>query len=265
MANITSTQHKPILALSQEKKFTSKGVGYNNKDNRDNRDNKDNICDRSSSWPQAATPPFNDPSILSSSQEVAKPKSILVMEAPTPETSPIHKAFVHRALFTLFDNGENSTQRYKFQVTINPAEEKNTRHEFISSLTKDLRNFKKYLPQGIDYEAIKEGRKLIKEQHGSYPYMGKLHYNEGWKPGAQRTQNEPECFVLVWYDPVEKGWDFYLQMYAWEHKGSLYSNNLNKTQKLRGVKATDIWFNPDYHHEQLHKRNKTFAERMNGK
>lgn len=269
------------MALYKEKTMTAinlntkdsffcdeKGVAYNNKDNRDNKENKDNIEHEfsSSSLTSAATPPqANHSNILPSSQEGAKPINVVATAEPTPHNL-ITTEFVHRALFTLFDNGENSNnrshQRYKFQATINPANNPSSKHEFIGSLTKDLRNFKKYLPEGINYEDIKYLRKHIKDEYGAYPYLGKLHYNEGRKAHSQRNSNEPYCFVAVYWNSEEQGWDFILQMYEWIHRGSLYDTNLTKAQRAKNVKATEIWFNKQYEHSQITQRNRTFADRM---
>lgn len=279
---LTAEQVLAHIRANQQAKPTSsdkKGVGYNNRDNKENKENKENTDTRSaslSSCPEATPPSQATPSqaivesILSPSQEVAKPEYCLAMEAPTPDedSSLINKAFVHRALFTLYDNGESTTkshQRYKFQVTINPADKPSDKHEFIGSLTKDLRNFKKYLPEGIDYEDIKQLRTQVKKRYGSYPYIGKLHYNHGRKTHSQRNQNEPYSFVAVYYNEAEKGWDFILNMYDWIHQGSLYDSNLTKKQESQNVKATDIWFNPDYEHPQINERNKTFADIMKAK
>lgn len=252
--------------MTNQKKFTEKGVGYYNIDNRENRDKRENIVDVDSSLDSSfgATPPQTDESpILSPGQkgEAMPQAEPLDNLSPTPDNDCINEAFVHRARFTLYDNGEQAKQRYKFGVRIHESQDPTITHDFLASLTKDMRNFKQYLPEGVDYEEMKEIRKSIKEDYDTYPYMGKLHYNEGVKGYSQRTSNEPYSWVVVWYNREEGGWDYLLKMYNWVQDGSLYNNTLSQKQRQTNVKADGMWFNPRYKHEQLTNRNKTFRDR----
>ena len=166
-----------------QKIFDANGVGYYNIENKDNKDNKENAVSRSSDSEANASLSHTD-TIMSSSQEEGEAyKESVAAASPTPEdTAIIDEDYVHRALFTWYDNGEDARQRYKFQVRINPSEAPSEAVEFIATLTKDRRNFKKHLPDGAQQilEFADTLRDHVKQKHNTYPYIGKFHLNHGW-------------------------------------------------------------------------------------
>jgi len=237
------------------------GVGYYNIDNKDNKDNTDNCVASSLDTEANASHSHSEVTstkALLSQEEGEASKESVATASPTPEEAPITQDYVHRALFTFYDNGEHSKQRYKLQIRINPAEAPSEAVEFIATLTKDRRNFKKYLPEGAEelLEFADGVRAYTKGKYKTYPYIGKMHFNHGWRKDAeQRNTNEPWCACAVWWDGT--GWSYALTMYDWQHQGTLTKQGRTRRQIENNVQATDFWQNPTHNTQQ---RTKTFRE-----
>jgi hypothetical protein len=244
----------------------SDGVGYYNIDNKDNKDNKDNGLS-TSSWHQSSTPPqMNQEATLNEAvllplERDSQEREEVVMEDESP-TPTLAEEQIARALYTFYDNGESAKQRYKLKVTLNLAENQNEREEFIATLTKDRRNFKKYLPEGAEamLEFVDGIRGYVKENYNTYPYIGKFHYNHGWNSQQeQRNTNEPYCAAAVYWDG--SNWIAVSMLYDFLHTESLAKNGLTPQQKKTNAIAHAIWFNP-LHNKQ--KRNGTFRDKRRG-
>lgn len=176
--------------------------------------------------------------------------------------SVLNADMIARAMLQLFDNGEKAFQRYKFKIRLNLVD--NTNPEFIASLTKDFRNFKKYIPEpGRDDIIALAGaiRKKIKSQFGNYPYIGKFHLNQGYKGGKTRNciQTEPNTFVAVWWDSEEHGWCGMIVLHDWSHEFDLFDTNISAKQRAAGVKASVLYINPTHDKRE---RPLTYAEKM---
>lgn len=247
MAQTTNTLSSPI--------FSNKGVDTYNKDNRDNKDNKNNYChqeddDNSFLIPsvgiasvEALCPEDFSSKPLAFSQEGGALLHLSKATAPTPP-APLNADQIKGCIFQLFDNGETARQRYKFKIRVNLTDKTNP--EFIASLTKDFRNFKKYIPEPYRQDIIdmvSEERHRIKRLTGSFPYCGKLHLNTGM---TGTKQIEPDTFVIVWWDPEEKGWSGIIKFQNWAHEFDLFTEYLTAKQKAMGVKCQDNWQNPKY-------------------
>lgn len=241
--------------------FESNGVGYYNIENKENKENRDNCIpsslDSEANASQSHSEVTPTKALLSQEKGEASKESVATA-SPTPEDAPITQDYVHRALFTFYDNGEHTKQRYKFQIRINPAEAPSEAVEFIATLTKDRRNFKKYLPEGAKelLEFADTMRSYTKKNYGTYPYIGKMHFNHGWRKDAeQRNTNEPWCACAVWWDG--SGWSYALTMYDWQHRGTLSKQGRSKSQIANNVQATDFWQNPAHNKQE---RNPTFQQ-----
>lgn len=179
-------------------------------------------------------------------------------DSPAP---PLDEDQVARAVIQLFDNGETAVQRYKLKVRINLAD-KSDNPEFIAPLTKDFRNFKRYIPEESKEEVLEfatKVRKHIKQMYGTYPYLGKFHYNNG--PG-HTIQVEPYTAAAVWYNNDESGWSGILMIQDWIHEFDLYKDYITPAQKDSGVKCHKLFVNPKY---DTKKRPLTWAEKKRGK
>ncbi len=227
-----------------------KGVGTYNKDNSNNKNNKNNMPRNNPFFSLSlgltsdeVILPVEAKGLLSKGQEEAEPDfSQDRIQAPTPLSEDQIKGWI----IQLFDNGETSTQRHKFKIRLNLTD--NTNPEFIASLTKDLRNFKKHIPGAKRQEIIDmamEERSRIKQQTGHWPYLGKLHLNQGFNSGRSQ-QNEPDTLVIVWWDPEERGWSGIVKIQQWAAEFDLFSDCLTAQQKKMCVKAQDSWRNPKY-------------------
>jgi hypothetical protein len=227
-----------------------KGVGYYNEDNKENEDNEDNYSEhdnrfRSVSFglaPLSASPPSSP-----CSDAVALPQE--EEDLSSSETPPLDSDQVERFIVQLFDNGADAYQRYKLKIRLNLVDKSNP--EFIASLTKDIRNFKKYIPGPNRDEIIAmavEERQRIKKQFGIYPYLGKFHFNVGQSSVKKRVCNqiEPDTLALIWWDEENKGWSGIFKIQNFAREFDLFTEYLTPKQKQQGVKAQDNWTNPKY-------------------
>jgi hypothetical protein len=229
-----------------------KGVGTYNKDNRDNKENKNNYCERDNKFSpislglaseEALETEIIDQGSLTSGQERGALPYLCQAGAPTPE---LDSDQIKSCILQLFDNGEAAKQRYKFKIRLNLIDGSNP--EFIASLTKDMRNFRKYIPEPYKEDIIKFAKHIraqVKQQHDTIAYLGKLHMNNSDNPRATK-QIEPNTFVGVWWDPVERGWSGTILFQNWHHNFDLFTDYLTAKQKSMGVKCQDNWQNPKY-------------------
>ena len=243
-AQNTKTPSAPI--------FANRGVGTYNIDNKDNKDNKNNYSERYNRFALCSSGIEADASLIrSSSGPLESPLDLAKGEGALPCLSvaggaptPLDSNQVERFIIQLFDNGEQAFQRYKLKIRLNLTDKENP--EFIASLTKDLRNFKKYIPEPYRDEIIEmavQERKRIKDQFGVYPYLGKFHLNLGYRKTAQ---TEPDTFVVVWWDDENKGWSGIFKIQNFVREFDLFTTFLTPAQKAQGVKAQDNWKNPKY-------------------
>ena len=235
-----------------EKILATRGVDTYNIDNKDNKDNKNNYSERDNRFALSSFGLASDEALVNSlcvlsesPLDLAKGEGALPLvsgedEAPTP----LDINQVERLIIQLFDNGEEAFQRYKLKVRLNLTDKTNP--EFIASLTKDLRNFKKYIPEPYRDEIIEmavQERKRIKEQFGVYPYIGKFHLNTGI---GGTSQIEPDTLAIVWWDDENKGWSGIFKIQNFAREFDLFTDRITAKQKLMCVKAQDNWINPKY-------------------
>lgn len=225
---------------------TKKGVGYYNIYNSDNSYNEDNYANSLPSRSLGiASVEALSPEGLSSSQEGAEPLTVVPRtQAPTP----LRNDEILGWICQLFDNGETAYQRYKLKFKLNLTD--GTNPEFIASLTKDLRNFRKYLPEHNREDILTyvgRRRKELKAETGHFPYLGKLRLNLGVKSNKQTTNRvEPNTFVIVWWDTENRGWSAELYMQDWMINFDLFAEYLTARQRAQGIKAQEHWRNPKY-------------------
>ena len=226
------------------------GVGYNI-DNIDKEDNKENtlsmingLIPPSAGVVTCVTPkPIRD---HDSPGQQAKENDSSQCELVYPTPPALTGDDIRRASIQMYDNGEDAVQRYKIKVSIDLVD--GERVEFIASLTKDMRNFKKYIPEQCRDMIIRAAtmfRKDTKAKFNTYPYLGKFHLNQG-RGRHVHSQTEPNTFVAVWYDTEEKGWCGELMIYDWTHRFDLFDEYLTEKQKKAGVKCQDIYTNPQH-------------------
>jgi hypothetical protein len=233
-----------------------RGVGYYNKE--ELKRTKDNIlCKQENSFSSSSS------GISPSGEE--QPSQGQVAGVVVSETEFFLTAsMIDRASIQLFDNGEKALQRYKFKIRLNlHGQDHKKSPEFIASLTKDFRNFKRYIPAECREQIIEQAHKIrtdIKKRFGTYPYIGKLHLKQT-STGVTCNQIEPYTLVTVWYDSEERGWSGILWFHAWTLAFDLFDNNITTRQRLAGVKASTLYINPEHDQRQ---RPQTWAQ-MRGK
>jgi hypothetical protein len=234
--------------IEQTNEYLKKGVGTYNKDNRDNKENKNNYC-------LGDNNPFLTSSVGLASNEAPCPEDLrslsfsqergaLLHLSKAAGPTPLDADQIKSCVFQLFDNGETARQRYKFKIRLNLTDKTNP--EFIASLTKDFRNFKKYIPEPYRDDIIQmvtEERHRIKKLTGSFPYCGKLHLNTGM---TGKKQIEPDTLVVIWWNPEDKGWSGAIKFQNWAHEFDLFTERLTDKQKAIGVKCQDNWQNPKH-------------------
>lgn len=240
--------------------MSKKGVHYNNIDNKENKENKENICEMNNSFSpsiagrEADASPKSIVSLSSSGQETGLDE---VSGYGTSQPTPLDDEQIKRALVQLFDNGEDVAQRYKIKVKLNLVDDEDP--EFIASMTRDYRNFKKYIPsEGKDQvlEFAKEMRSAIKSKYGTYPYLGKFHLNQG-QGRHIHSQVEPFTAAAIWYDQENKGWSGAVMLYDWIHQFDLTAEYLTDKQKKMRIRGQDLYVNPKHDNRQ---RPLTWAE-----
>jgi hypothetical protein len=179
------------------------------------------------------------------------------------EDFALNEDMIVRAPIQLWDNGEKSFRRYKIKVRLNLKDD-DENPEFIASLTKDFRNFKRYIPEECRDHIIEQAtdiRAAIKQKHGTYPYLGKFHLANVYQKGRRVTnQIEPWSLAAVWWDPEERGWSGLLCIHNWAYQFDLFEENLTAKQKAAGCKASTLYINPKHDERQ---RPKTWAQRRN--
>ena len=237
--------HQQTLAPTN---FT-RGVDTYNKDNRDKKDKTlqtDNDLSLSSygiASYEALCPEDFSSLPLAESQERGALLHLSKATAPTPLDEDQVKSFI----IQLFDNGEDSSQRYKLKIRLNLTD--GTNPEFIASLTKDPRNFKKHIP-GPTAQDIKDmvmtERQRVKSLTGNYPWMGKFHLNHGAGNKRRTIQIEPDTLALVWWDAEERGWSGVFKIQNFAREFDLFEQYVTAKQKASGVRAQDNWKNPKY-------------------
>lgn len=252
-------------------KNLNSGVGYYNKENKENTKNKENevniyknevtsFCDKEN----ICLSDGSGLASLSASQTSVLHDTAIPVATSNPTGNPaevLNEDMISRAVIQLWDNGEKSRQRYKLRVRFNLIDKENP--EFIAAVSKDMRNFKKYIPEECYDEIVELARNLrvqIKEHFHTYPLIGKFHYNNGWSEEKQKAyiQIEPWTFAGAWYDTHHEGWEAWLKVYDWQAKISLSDEYLTDNQKKQGVIAQAVWTNSKYNTTQ---RPKTWAER----
>jgi hypothetical protein len=249
--------------FTNQAELTTDGVGYYNKEKQ--RITKNNLLVKEENK-------FS----LSLSGSEGKPSESHGNAAPVqvesgdqvlePPATILDEDMIERAPIQLWDNGETAFQRYKLKVRLNLRNDK-TNPEFIASLTKDIRNFRKYIPAECKeaiLEKAQEIRKHIKIQFGTFPYIGKFHLNQGHASKKHKTSNqiEPWTMCAVWYDSEEKGWSGVLWLHDWTCKFDLFDSNITAKQSQAGLKCSTLFINPKY---DTRVRPKTWAEKRAAK
>lgn len=242
-----------------------RGVDYYNVYNEENEDNENNYSEHENGFRSLpigiAADAAQEPIIEGASPRGQKEEEEALASS---ETLPLDSDQVERFIVQLFDNGPDAFQRYKLKIRLNLTDKTNP--EFIASLTKDIRNFKKYIPEPYRDEIIQmavEERQRIKKQYGVYPYLGKFHLNTGRSSQRKNTGNqvEPDTFAVVWWDDDVKGWSGIFKIQNFAREFDLFTEYLTPAQRAQGVKAQDNWCNPKYDQRI---RPKTWAEQRWG-
>ena len=247
-------------------KIRDRGVDYYNEDNKNNENNENNYSEHENRFRPSsigiATSVAQSQSLeghLSSGQKEEEE------DLSSNETLPLDQNQVERFIVQLFDNGPDAFQRYKLKLRLNLTDKTNP--EFIASLTKDIRNFKKHIPEPYRDDIINmvtEERQRIKKQFGVLPYIGKFHLNAGYGSKRKNTSNqiEPDTLAIVWWDDENKGWSGIFKIQNFAREFDLFTEYLTPAQRAQGVKAQENWCNPKY---DKRVRPKTWAEQRWGK
>lgn len=227
-----------------------RGVGYYNKYNKDNLDNENNYSEQENGFLPVSVGVAADAAQSQRLEDLGlRGQKEGEEDLSSNETLPLDADQVKRYIVQLFDNGEDAVQRHKLKIRLNLTD--GTNPEFIASLTKDIRNFKKYVPEPNRQEIIEmaqQERLRIKKEYGVYPYLGKFHLNTG--PGPKRRnvshQIEPDTLAVVWWDDDVKGWSGIFKIQNFAQEFDLFTEYLTDRQRSMGVRAQDVWTNPKH-------------------
>lgn len=166
-----------------------------------------------------------------------------VISSPTP----LDEKDVLRCLVQLWDNGEDSRQRYKLKVRLNLKD--GTDADFIAPLTKDPRNFVKHT---ADKELARNWRDQsnanIKMNFNVKPWLGKFHMVQTAYTSKYHKQTvEPNCFATVWWDDEAKDWSATFMVYDFAlEEVDLQSRNVTAKQRAQGCRSSRLWINPQH-------------------
>lgn len=241
------------------KNLPKDGVGYITKDNKEEQE-----ITKYASGEAVDLAETSSPNTGISSADEAKGRGT-ESGFDTPEPTPLGMKDVKRCLVQLWDNGENSKQRYKLKVRINLADE--TDADFIAALTKDPRNFVKHT---ADKELARQWRtefnQKIKLEYNVKPWLGKFHSVQegGYKNGYHQQTTEPNCFATVWWDEEAKDWSATIMLYDFVlQEVDMQSRNVTEAQRKQGCRSSRLWLNPLFKDESP--RPLTWAERRKQK
>ena len=274
----------------------TRGVCYYNKENKENKVNTgneisisslDSEADASLSSIEGTTPDEQVHLERSQGQELLDSNSREsgsesgseggVEQPQTPQTGitenpAITPDMVDRCLLTFYDNGEqpkgSKKQRYKLAITINPTEAPGERWMFLGNLNKDRRIFVRNMPDTNKQVTIQFAdalRKHCKNKYGSYPLIGKVHANGGWKKEETMSQKEDGCAVAVYWTGT--AWRATVMLWDYIFETDLFSHNLSDKQIKKKVKAVSgIVYGPNSvtQAKQTAQRKPTFRQ-MRGK
>ena len=220
-----------------------RGIGYYNKYNIDNRDNKENTL------PLKEGNTENDFLIqsfgLASREE--QEATVFPERGVGSAASDLDNDSVIGAVVQLFDNGQGQLQQYKLKARLNLADKSNP--EFIAPLTKNIQNFKRYIPQPYRDELIQlaqQARKDVRDKFDVWPYLGKFHFNQGKTAGTHKISVEPNTMAIAWYNNIDKHWAFTLRIHDFTLIGDLDETYLTSKQKAIGVKCQYVYRNEKF-------------------
>jgi hypothetical protein len=215
----------------------------------------------------------------------ASGEAVLMAEAPPPKVNsacgflptegeaivskaissptPLRESDVLRCLVQLWDNGEDSRQRYKLKVRLNLKD--GTDADFIAPLTKDPRNFIKHT---ADKELARSWRDQsnanIKMNFNVKPWLGKFHMVQTAYTSTYHKQTvEPNCFATVWWDDEAKDWSATIMLYDFAlEEVDMQGRNVTAKQRAQGCRSSRLWINPEHNKVQ---RPLTWAQKRFGK
>jgi hypothetical protein len=240
--------------MAQDKR---NGVCYYNVDNVDNEVyNIENITNISSSLDTGG-----DASLIHlDSKGETKSLGKVVEQAATPELP--NQDTVERAIAQIFEN-KNSTQKHKIKLKLHLTDKMSP--EFIASMSKDPRVFRKYQ---TDIDLAREWLQITREyfaqdQGFKKPYWGKFHIaRDDTGKQIQGIQKEPGCYASMAYSTRDDSWYAMFKIYDWITAPMEFDYSFTGLQKAQGVKAQWVWSNPRL---QRTKRPTTWAERTGRK
>ena len=230
-------------------KIDENGVDYYNIDNKHIiKDNRENIVEYFSSFESGGKASSN-----SRGQGVeTESLGAVIEQAATPPSEDT----VLRMISQIFYN-ENSTQKHKIKVRLNHSD--NTSTEWIATMNKDARIFRRHNDLEIARGWIAATRREFTQEQGyKKPYYGKFHCIKDAQGPLPGIQKEPECFASMAYNTVDESWYVMLVIYDWGGTYE-YDYNFNKRQKEQGVRAQLVYTNPKLY--KKHQGAKTYAER----
>jgi hypothetical protein len=220
-----------------------RGIGYYNTYNINNKDNKENTLPlkESNTENEFLIQSFG---LASREEKEARmsPEGVVGSAAPGLDENSVLGTVVQ-----LFDNGQNELQQYKLKVRLNLTDKSNP--EFIAPLTKNIQNFKRYIPQPYRDELItlaQQSRKEIRDKFDVWPYLGKFHLNQGRSAGTHKISIEPNTMAIVWYNNIDKHWTFTLRIHDFTLLGDLDETYLTSKQKVIGVKCQYVYRNEKF-------------------
>ena len=237
--------------------MANNGVGYITKDNKEEQRITKYASGEAVLMAEAPPPKANSSSGFLPTEDEA------IVSSAISSPTPLQESDVLRCLVQLWDNGEESKQRYKLKVRLNLKD--GTDADFIAPLTKDPRNFIKHT---ADRELARDWRDQsnanIKTNFNVKPWLGKFHMVQTAYSSTYHKQTvEPNCFATVWWDDEAKDWSATFMIYDFAlEEVDMQGRNVTAKQRAQGCRSSRLWINSNHNKIQ---RPLTWAEQRFGK
>jgi hypothetical protein len=229
------------------------GVDYITKNNKEKQE-----ITKYASGEAVLTGEVSDPKVNCVSGEAASEEGNDSSQVGIIYPTPLSDADVLRCLVQVWDNGEDSKQRYKIKIRLNLKDGSDA--DFIAPLTKDPRNFIKHTADKDLARAWRDkSNKVIKDMFGVKPWLGKFHMvQNAYGSNYHKQTIEPNCFATVWWDDEAKDWSATIMLYDFAlEEIDLQSRNVTNKQRAQGCRSSRLWINPQHDQRQ---RPLTWAE-----
>jgi len=155
---------------------------------------------------------------------------------------------IDKAVIQMVVNVDKKNKKYKKRKIYFQIEIKGKRLNYVSNLTTDLGNFRKFDSTLVSKEdsnktilEVMDFRKSIIEnniiQTGHKVYMGKFRKKGVYKKGIKnKTKVIPSTWVIIFFNKSLQAWEFIIKFNSWGYEGELNESPTLKQKESDIVK-----------------------------